>query len=53
MGGSSTGLYPATGRPVIFADLRAIQGLDLPDIYPDHGIVSTANVVIGCDRGRP
>jgi GAF domain-containing protein len=51
--GNPGGKSFATGRPVIFADLRAIQGLDLPDIYPDHGIVSTANVVIGGDRGRP
>jgi two-component sensor histidine kinase len=38
---------------VIFADLRAAEGLDLPDIYPDHGIVSTANVVISGRPGEP
>ncbi len=42
-----------TGRPVIVPDLRGAGGLDLPDIYPRHGIVSTANVPIAGEGDRP
>jgi two-component sensor histidine kinase len=44
-----------TGRPVVVPDLReAGGGTDLPDLYPQHGIVASANVPIaGGDGERP
>ena len=42
-----------TGRPVVVPDLREVEGMDLPDLYPRHGIVSTANVPIAGEGDRP
>lgn len=33
-------------RPIITPDVTAAHGVDLPAIYPDHGIISSVNVVI-------
>lgn len=33
-------------RPVTVPDLRQVNGLNLPDIFPQHGIVASANVPI-------
>jgi two-component sensor histidine kinase len=35
-----------TGEPVIIRDLRDANNLALPDFYPQHGIISTVDVVI-------
>jgi two-component sensor histidine kinase len=35
-----------TGEPVIIRDVREANNLVLPDFYPQHGIISTVDVVI-------
>jgi two-component sensor histidine kinase len=42
-----------TGRPVIVADLRRAEDMDLPGIYARHGIVSAASVPTLGKRQRP
>jgi two-component sensor histidine kinase len=42
-----------SGRPVIVADLRRAEGMDLPGIYARHGIVSAASVPTLGKRQRP
>ena len=43
----------ATGKPVITTDLRRKTDFVLPPIYGDHGIVSTANVLVQGSGERP
>jgi two-component sensor histidine kinase len=50
--GNPGGKAFVTGQPVIVPDLGACEGMDLPSIYPEHGIVSTANVPIGGGPGE-
>ncbi|CAA9284931.1 MAG: hypothetical protein AVDCRST_MAG08-4084 [uncultured Acetobacteraceae bacterium] len=40
-------------RPVAVPDLRDAEGLDLPDIFPRHGIVASVNVPIVGGGARP
>ena len=40
-----------TGEPVIIRDVRTANNLALPDFYPEHGIVSTVDVVISALDG--
>jgi two-component sensor histidine kinase len=40
-----------TGEPVIIPDVRAANNLVLPDFYPQHGIISTVDVVISALNG--
>ncbi len=41
-------------RAVAVPDLRQAEGLDLPDIFPQHGIVASANVpIVGGGDGQP
>jgi GAF domain-containing protein len=35
-----------TGEPVIIRDVRDANNLALPDFYPQHGIISTVDVII-------
>jgi two-component sensor histidine kinase len=42
-----------TREPVILRDIRDANNLALPDFYPDHGIVSTVDVVIAAVDGVP
>lgn len=52
--GNPGGASFRTGSPVVVPDLREAEGLDLPDLYPRHGIVASANVPIpGGEGGRP
>ncbi len=42
-----------TGRPVVVPDLREAEGgTNLPDLYPRHGIVASANVPIAGGEGE-
>ncbi len=43
---SPQGRAYVTGRPVIMRDLHAVDGLDPPAFYGEHGIVSIVDVVI-------
>ena len=40
-----------TGEPVIIRDLRDGNNLALPDFYPEHGIISTVDVIISALNG--
>jgi two-component sensor histidine kinase len=40
-----------TGEPVIIRDIRESNKLHLPDFYPQHGIISTVDVVITALNG--
>jgi two-component sensor histidine kinase len=40
-----------TGKPVIIRDVRDSNNLALPDFYPQHGIISTVDVVISALNG--
>jgi two-component sensor histidine kinase len=40
-----------TGEPVIIRDVRAANNLALPDFYPQHGIISTVDVIISALDG--
>ena len=51
--GNPGGASFRTGRPVVVPDLREAEGLDLPDLYPRHGIIASANVPIAGEGGRP
>jgi two-component sensor histidine kinase len=51
--GNPGGASFRTGRPVVVSDLREVEGMDLPDIYPRHGIVASANVPIAGEGDRP
>jgi two-component sensor histidine kinase/putative methionine-R-sulfoxide reductase with GAF domain len=42
-----------TREPVIIRDLRDANNLALPDFYPQHGIISTVDVVISTIEGAP
>jgi two-component sensor histidine kinase len=42
-----------TGEPVIIRDVRDANNLALPDFYPQHGIISTIDVVIAALEGAP
>jgi two-component sensor histidine kinase/putative methionine-R-sulfoxide reductase with GAF domain len=42
-----------TREPVILRDIRDANNLVLPDFYPEHGIVSTVDVVIAAVDGAP
>jgi two-component sensor histidine kinase/putative methionine-R-sulfoxide reductase with GAF domain len=42
-----------TREPVIIRDIRAANNLALPDFYPQHGVVSTVDVVIASVDGAP
>ncbi|HEX9464703.1 MAG TPA: GAF domain-containing protein [Alphaproteobacteria bacterium] len=42
-----------TGKPVITSDLRKLHDYKLPDIYSQHKIVSSANVVIPSTGKKP
>ena len=42
-----------TGEPVIIRDVRSANNLVLPDFYPDHGIISTVDVIISAVDGAP
>ena len=50
---SPQGRAYVTGEPVIILDLRDANNLRLPDFYPQHGIVSTVDVVISAVSGAP
>jgi two-component sensor histidine kinase len=41
-----------TGEPVIIPDVRDANNLVLPDFYPQHGIISTVDVVISALNGE-
>jgi two-component sensor histidine kinase len=49
---SPQGRAYVTGEPVIIRDLRDGNNLALPDFYPQHGIVSTIDVVIAAANGE-
>src|SRR5215210_7623836 len=52
--GNPGGEASQDARPVAVPDLREAEGLDLPDIFPQHGIVASANVpIVGGDDGPP
>jgi putative methionine-R-sulfoxide reductase with GAF domain len=40
-----------TGEPVIIRDVRDANNLALPDFYPQHGIISTVDVLIAALDG--
>jgi two-component sensor histidine kinase len=40
-----------TGEPVIIRDVRDANNLALPDFYPQHGIISTVDVIISALNG--
>jgi two-component sensor histidine kinase len=40
-----------TGEPVIIRDIRESNKLHLPDFYPQHGIISTVDVIISALDG--
>jgi two-component sensor histidine kinase len=42
-----------TGEPVIIRDVRDANNLALPDFYPQHGIISTIDVIISALDGMP
>jgi two-component sensor histidine kinase/putative methionine-R-sulfoxide reductase with GAF domain len=42
-----------TRRPVIIKDVNAVAGFVLPEIYPQHDIVASVNVVIASREGQP
>jgi two-component sensor histidine kinase len=48
---SPQGRAYVTGEPVIIRDLRDGNNLALPDFYPEHGIISTVDVVISALDG--
>jgi two-component sensor histidine kinase len=50
---SPQGRAYATGEPVIIRDVRDANNLALPDFYPQHGIVSTVDVIISATDGTP
>ncbi len=50
---SPAGRAFVTGEPVITKDLTREHDFELPAIYPEHGIVSSANVVIASTGRRP
>jgi two-component sensor histidine kinase len=41
-----------TGEPVIIRDIRDANNLVLPDFYPQHGIISTVDVIISALNGE-
>jgi two-component sensor histidine kinase len=49
---SPQGRAYVTGEPVIIRDLRDANNLALPDFYPQHGIISTVDVVISALNGQ-
>jgi two-component sensor histidine kinase len=40
-----------TGEPLIIRDVRDANNLVLPDFYPQHGIISTVDVIISARNG--
>jgi two-component sensor histidine kinase len=48
---SPQGRAYVTGEPVIIRDLRDGNNLALPDFYPQHGIISTVDVIISALDG--
>jgi len=50
---SPQGRAYVTREPVIIRDIRDANNLVLPDFYPEHGIVSTVDVVIATFEGTP
>jgi GAF domain-containing protein len=48
---SPQGRAYVTGEPVIIRDVRDANNLVLPDFYPQHGIISTVDVVISALNG--
>lgn len=42
-----------SGQPVIIQDVRATSGIELPDFYAEHGIISTIDVPIKGSDGTP
>ena len=50
---SPQGRAYVTREPVIIRDVREANNLALPDFYPQHGIVSTIDVVIAAVEGAP
>ena len=50
---SPQGRAYVTREPVIIRDIRHANNLALPDFYPQHGIVSTVDVVIATVEGSP
>jgi two-component sensor histidine kinase len=48
---SPQGRAYVTGEPVIIRDVRAANNLALPDFYPQHGIISTVDVIISALDG--
>ena len=50
---SPQGRAYVTREPVIIRDIRDANNLALPDFYPQHGIVSTVDVVIATVDGAP
>jgi two-component sensor histidine kinase len=53
-GGNPGGESFQAARPVAVPDLRDAEGLDLPDLFPQHGIVASANVpILGGGDGQP
>ena len=52
-GSSPQGRAYVTGQPVIIRNLAQADNLNLPAFYPEHGIVSTVDVVIPGFEGTP
>lgn len=50
---SPQGRAYVTREPVIIRDVRDANNLALPDFYPQHGIISTVDVVIATETGAP
>jgi two-component sensor histidine kinase len=50
---SPQGRAYVTREPVIIRDIRNANNLALPDFYPQHGIVSTVDVIIATVDGAP
>jgi two-component sensor histidine kinase len=50
---SPQGRAYVTGRPVIIRNINEANNLALPAFYPEHGIVSTVDVVIPAIEGEP
>jgi len=50
---SPQGRAYTTGEPVIIRDVRDGNSLVLPDFYPEHGIISTVDVIISATDGTP
>jgi two-component sensor histidine kinase/putative methionine-R-sulfoxide reductase with GAF domain len=50
---SPQGRAYVTREPVIIRDIREANNLTLPDFYPQHGIVSTVDVIIATVDGAP